>query len=161
MKVIVLAVGGILAALLLASIFTAAGQMHQPTALDYARESAEMQRLDREAASEAFWQPVRAAAVNIAEVILVLSVAVSGSPTQPGYSPSERWTSPRSHPRRSERSTQHSNSQPHTPPYHTQSRTARTRPTRPALIIELTPAELLYCLLLSPLPASGRASPSC
>jgi hypothetical protein len=77
---IILAIGGILAILVLAAIITAAaGQARERSSLDYARESAEMARLDREAASEAIWQPVRAAALNIAGSIVVLSVAVSCS----------------------------------------------------------------------------------
>ena len=69
MKPLVIIISVLFAALLLSSIVQ---QVRPPSGLDYARENAEIARLEREQASEAVWAPVRAAAVNIAFVAAVI-----------------------------------------------------------------------------------------
>jgi hypothetical protein len=69
MKPLIIALGGFFAVLLLASVLTGmAGEWSQPTALDFARQDAEIARLERERESEEFWAPVRAAAVNLGAI---------------------------------------------------------------------------------------------
>ena len=80
MKPLMIAIGAFIALLVLASAINGVTeQLRQPSDLDYARASAEMSRLSRERDSEETWQPIRAAALNIAAIIFVLSAAASAS----------------------------------------------------------------------------------
>ena len=78
MKPLFIAIGLIIAiAALITSLNRWTEQLRQPTDLDYARASAEISRLSRQRESEETWEPIRAAAVNIAAIICILSIATS------------------------------------------------------------------------------------
>lgn len=73
MSKLLLALGGILAVLLLASVITSAAQgWSGPSAADLARDSAEAARIARDAELEATWAPVRAAVVNLALIAVIV-----------------------------------------------------------------------------------------